>query len=79
MAECPNALDSKSGIPITGIGGLNPSLSASIRMVPTHVDVANREHKRKVQNYGKEKDLYKRGTVGKNAEKDEQVRGMVFL
>jgi hypothetical protein len=48
-------------------------------MVPTHVDVANREHKRKVQNYGKEKDLYKRGTVGKNAEKDEQVRGMVFL
>ena len=58
---------------------MNPSLSASIRMVPTHVDVAKRERKRKAQNYGKEKDLYKRGTVGKNAEKDEQVREMVFL
>ncbi|MBS6911887.1 MAG: hypothetical protein KH188_04745 [Prevotella sp.] len=48
-------------------------------MVPTHVDVAKRERKRKAQNYGKEKDLYKRGTVGKNAENDEQVREMVFL
>ena len=28
LAEWPNALDSKSGIPITGIGGLNPSSSA---------------------------------------------------
>ena len=34
-------------------------------MVPTHVDVANREHKRKVQNYGKEKDLYKEELLAK--------------
>lgn len=34
---------------------------------------------KKGYNYGKEEDLYKRGTIGKNAEKDEQVRGMVFL
>ena len=34
---------------------------------------------KKGQKYGKEEDLYKGGTIGKNAEKDEQVRGMVFL
>lgn len=34
---------------------------------------------KKGYNYGKEEDLYKGGTIGKNAEKDEQVRGMVFL
>ena len=28
LAEWPNALDSKSGIPFLGIGGLNPSSSA---------------------------------------------------
>ena len=33
LAEWPNALDSKSGIPITGIGGLNPSLSAEFGRV----------------------------------------------
>lgn len=47
-------------------------------MVPTHVDVANREHKRKVQNYGKEKDLYKRGTVGKNAERMNKLGEWYF-
>lgn len=30
LAEWSNALDSKSGIPLSGIGGLNPSSSASI-------------------------------------------------
>ena len=31
LAEWPNALDSKSGIPFLGIGGLNPSSSANKR------------------------------------------------
>lgn len=58
---------------------MNPSLSASIRMVPTHVDVAieNTKEKRKIM--AKKKIYTKEELLAKNAENDEQVREMVFL